>query len=767
MRILSSSPGGRPRAVSIRRVIGGLASAVLLTACTDPQVKKQQYFESGNSYLDKKMYGEAIVEYRNAVALDATFGEARKKLAEALTLTGDAGLALGEYVRAADLLPNDVDTQINTGTLLLAARKPQEALQRAEVALKVDPNNVEALVLRGSALSGLTSYDEALKAIEGAIQLDPQRGRSYSSLAFIQLAHGDKEKAEAAFRQAAELSPKDVQVHMALGNFYWATGRVQEAERAFRVALTLDPANRPVNRFMASMMVSTGRKADAEQYVLRIADSNSNPVDTLALADYYLMMDRPKDAIARLEKLPNTNVPIVIHRLARAYSAAGDQTKARTVVEEALKINASDATALALKSTLLLRAGQYDDALAAGQAAVSADPSSADAQFAVGRLYAIRGDEYAARTAFRETIRLNPRAAAAQVALATVEAQAGATEAATQLATEAAKNQPNSPSARLALVRSLVATREFARAGQEIKTLVAALPNDASVRAQEGRLALAKNDLTFARVALEHARKLDPASFEVATLLVALDLRLNNNAGAKARVEELVKSQPTTDTRLLAARTYTSIKEPEAAEKMLRATIEMDPSLVTPYDMLGRLYMSQGKLDQALSQFETLAQKQSRPVDALTMTGMILRQQGKNDLARARYEQALGLDPNAATAANNLAWMLTESGEDLDRAVDLAKIATAASPDAPAVMDTLGWAWLKKREARLAIPLFQRCVELEPSNGWYHYHLGLAYDQAGDSDRARASLQRAFRAGTNAATAAEISKLLSRIDATN
>ena len=752
----------------MRRVISvALASAVLFAACTDPQVKKQQYLESGNSYFEKKMYGEAIVEYRNAVALDATFGEARKKLAEALTHTGDAAAALGEYVRAADLLPNDVDTQIDAGTLLLGTRKPQEALQRAEAALKVEPNNVQALILRGSALSGLTSYDEALKSIEGAIQLDPQRGRSYSSLALIQLAQGDKEKAEAAFRRAVELSPKDVQVHMALGNFYWAAGRVQDAERVFRTALALDPANRPVNRFMASLMVSSGRSAEAEQYVLRIADSDPNPLDVLALADYYLMMDRPKDAIARLEKLPNTQVPIVVHRLARAYSATGDQTKALALVEDALKTNANDAAALALKSTLLLRAGQYDAALAAAQAAVSADPSSAEAQFAMGRLYAIRGDDYGARTAFRETIRINPRAAAAQVALANIEAQAGATEAATRLAIEAAKNQPNSPSARLALVRNLIATREFDRAGQEIRTLVAALPNDATVRAQEGRLALAKNDLTVARVALDNARKLDPASFEITSLLVALDLRQNNPTAAKARVEEFVKNHPTTDARLLAARTYTAIKEPDAAEKMLRATIDTDPSLVTTYDMLGQLYMSQGKLDQALIQFETLAQKQSRPVEALTMAGMILRQQGKNDLARARYEQALVLDPNAATAANNLAWMLTESGEDLDRAVDLAKIATAASPDAPAVMDTLGWAWLKKREARLAIPLFQRCVELEPSNGWYHYHLGLAYDQVGDRDRARASLQRAFRAGTNTATAAEIDKLLARIDATN
>lgn len=763
MRILPLSSGGRHRGVSIRRLAGALASAALLTACTDPQIKKQRYLESGNNFFDKKMYAEAIVEYRNAVSVDATFGEARKKLADALAISGNAPAAFDQYIRAADLLPNDIDAQIDAGTLLLGARRPQDALQRAEAALKIDPNNVQALVLRGSALSGLSSNDEALKAIEGAIQLDPQRGRTYSSLALIQLAQGDKEKAEAAFRRAAELSPKDVQVHIALGNFYWAAGRVEEAERAFRVALTLDPANAPVNRFMASMMVSSGRRAEAEQYVRRLADSSSNPIDTLSLTDYYLMMDRPKDAIARLEQLPNTQVPIVLHRLARAYSAAGDQAKARGLVEAALKINANDAVALAFKSTLLLRSGQYEEALTAAKAAVSADPSSAEAQFAMGRIYALRGDEYAALTALREAVRINPRAAAAQVALASVESQAGASEEAARLASEVAKNQPGNLTARLVLVRNLIATRDYARAGEEIKTLVASHPDNAAVRAQEGRLALARNDLALAFVSLERARKLDPKSYEVASLLVTLDLRRNDSAGAKARVEEFVKIQPTTDAMLLAARTYASLKDADSAERMLRATIEADPSLVTPYEMLGRLYLDQDKLDQALSQFETLAQKQSRPVEAITMAGMILRQQGKNDLARQRYEQALRLDPNASTAANNLAWMLAETEEDLDRAVDLAKIATAASPDNPAVIDTLGWAWLKKREPQLAIPLFQRSVELEPSNGWYHYHLGLAYDQAGDADRARDSLQRAYRTGTNAATKAEIDKLLARL----
>ena len=49
------------------------------------------------------------MQYRNAVARDASFGEARFKLAGAYAETGDVKNALREYVRAADLLPKNVD----------------------------------------------------------------------------------------------------------------------------------------------------------------------------------------------------------------------------------------------------------------------------------------------------------------------------------------------------------------------------------------------------------------------------------------------------------------------------------------------------------------------------------------------------------------------------------------------------------------------------------------------------------------------------------
>jgi Tfp pilus assembly protein PilF len=176
--------------------------------------------------------------------------------------------------------------------------------------------------------------------------------------------------------------------------------------------------------------------------------------------------------------------------------------------------------------------------------------------------------------------------------------------------------------------------------------------------------------------------------------------------------------------------------------------------------MLGQLYVSQKKLDQALKEFETLAAKQSKPVGALTMTGIIHQTRGDVKAARKQYEAALAIDPNAALAANNLAWLYAESGENLDVALQLAQTATAAAPDVPEVMDTLGWVHYRKNDFLRAIPFFEKSVEKVPENASYRYHLGLAYLKSGDEARGRATLKQALAANPDAATAAEIRRLL-------
>src|SRR3954466_3845537 len=96
--------------------------AVTAVSCSrDPQKLKMKYFATGEQALAKKDYATAIIEYRKALAADSLFGEARLQLATAHQAAGDVHNALGEYIRAADLMPTNVNAQLRAGHVLLAS----------------------------------------------------------------------------------------------------------------------------------------------------------------------------------------------------------------------------------------------------------------------------------------------------------------------------------------------------------------------------------------------------------------------------------------------------------------------------------------------------------------------------------------------------------------------------------------------------------------------------------------------------------------------
>ena len=95
-----------------------------------------------------------------------------------------------------------------------------------------------------------------------------------------------------------------------------------------------------------------------------------------------------------------------------------------------------------------------------------------------------------------------------------------------------------------------------------------------------------------------------------------------------------------------------------------------------------------------------------------------------------------------------------------------AKLAQAAArrlPNNPAIQDTLGWIYYKKGLATLAIPPFQKSIELDPKNPVFHYHLGLAHLKNGDSLKARIALRDALTLAPNFAGAAEAKQVLASL----
>jgi Tfp pilus assembly protein PilF len=109
-----------------------LVLAFVTAACSDPETTKMRHLQKADEHMAKEEYAEAVLEYRNALKVDARFGEARYKLAEAYLKTERPSEAAREFVRAADLLPDRADVQLKAGTILLAAREFERARSRAE-----------------------------------------------------------------------------------------------------------------------------------------------------------------------------------------------------------------------------------------------------------------------------------------------------------------------------------------------------------------------------------------------------------------------------------------------------------------------------------------------------------------------------------------------------------------------------------------------------------------------------------------------------------
>ena len=743
-----------------------LALGLCGTACRqDPKVARQRYLESGDRFSKAGKHAEAVIEYRNALQQDPGSGEAHLKLAEAYLTTQDRGNALGEYIRAADLLPNDVQLQLKAGNLLLLAGRFDDARARAGKVLEKDRGSVDAQVLLANALAGLKDIDGALAQIEDALRVDPARSGTYSTLGTLELSRGQRDAAERAFKKAVELEPRSLQANLALGNFYWLTGQPAQAEESLKRALDLDPRNALTNRVLASFYMSTHRPADAERPLKTVAEVTMSRASVLTLADYYLIVGNEAAARATLEPLLKEPKSFneAASRLAALDYRKGQKDKAYRGVEDVLRKDQANLQGLLLKSSFLLADRKLDEALQSATAATARHPDSSSAFFALGQVQVARRQPDEATAAFQEVLRLNPQATEAKIALSQLTLAQGRPGASVAFAREALSDNPNSFDAQLALARGLVSSGELDRADAELKRLTSRFPDSAAVHTQNGILFSRRRQTAAARAEFDHALKLAPGNVEALSGLVTLDLANKDFKSAQARVDAQIAASPTAGLLTLGARAYAAGGDLGKAEAYLRRAIELDSRNLAAYSGLGQLYLAQKKLDQARTEFEVLAARQPRSVAATTMVGIILQVQGDAKGARERFERVVEMDPEAAVAANNLAWMYAETGSNLDRALQLAQTAHKHLPDLPEVNDTLGFVYYKKDLAALAIPPFKVSVEKNPGNPVYHYHLGLAYASAGDAVRARQSLRKALELKPDFDGAPEARRLLSTL----
>jgi Flp pilus assembly protein TadD len=142
---------------------------------------------------------------------------------------------------------------------------------------------------------------------------------------------------------------------------------------------------------------------------------------------------------------------------------------------------------------------------------------------------------------------------------------------------------------------------------------------------------------------------------------------------------------------------------------------------------------------------------------------VIHQQKGDVPKARSAYEKIIAIEPKFVPAANNLAYIYSETGGDMDKALKLAQMAKEGAPEDPQIADTLGWILYKMGNYDWALGYLKESASKLADNAEVQYHLGMTQYKLGNAEEAKRALEAALTLGGDFQGAEEVRRALSEL----
>ena len=173
-------------------------------------------------------------------------------------------------------------------------------------------------------------------------------------------------------------------------------------------------------------------------------------------------------------------------------------------------------------------------------------------------------------------------------------------------------------------------------------------------------------------------------------------------------------------------------------------TLAIQPDYATAHNNLGLALVAQGNPAEAVPQYERALELQPDFAEAQNNLGDALAAQGRLAEALPHYERALQLKPDFAEAGYNLGNMLARQGR-LPEAVQQFERALQLKPDYFKARYNLGNALAKQGEPAEAIQQFEWALQLKPDFAEAHNNLGNALNALGRWDEAIQQFEQALQ----------------------
>jgi tetratricopeptide (TPR) repeat protein len=300
-----------------------------------------------------------------------------------------------------------------------------------------------------------------------------------------------------------------------------------------------------------------------------------------------------------------------------------------------------------------------------------------------------------------------------------------------------------------------------------LDTMLKTNPSSPDVLFQLGVVNLAENRYKEAEDAFRRSYQLNPANSRGLMGVVETDMAQNKPEEAMKMLQgESDKAPGRVDLLLAMANVAVRAGKYDFAIQTYNRMLGQADKSVKPgeiYMRIGETYRRKGDVNDAIKALQKARETLPDNAYVLATLGLVLDGASRKPEAKQFYEATLKVQPDNAVVLNNLAFLLAETGGDLNDALTKVQRAKQIQPNIYEISDTLGWIYLKKGLADNAIDVFKELVAKEPHHATYHFHLGMAYSQKGDKTKALEQLKEALKFNPSSDEKEKIQALITKL----
>jgi tetratricopeptide (TPR) repeat protein len=345
---------------------------------------------------DAKAVQDAVNSLILAVSLNPHFDEAALKLAELKIKSGQYAAAIDSLTKVIQERPQLRQAHLLLASAYLAQQNRDQAMAIYRGMQELFPQDPQPPFLIGMIQLGKGQQPDAREAFERSIEVSSDYLPALEKLVDLDIT--DKQYASALDRMQKQIdrNPKVAQLWAIRGKIYLAQRNFTAAETDLSMAIELDSALESAYIMLAGLYVGSNRQEQAIERLTAFTDKNKDVPALMQLATIHEQMKHYDIAGGVYERLLVVNPQFVpaLNNLAYLYSERlGRPDAAYELAKRARLVLPEEPHIADTLGWILVKKGQYREALRLLQESASKLPDEPELQFHLGTALYMLGEE--------------------------------------------------------------------------------------------------------------------------------------------------------------------------------------------------------------------------------------------------------------------------------------------------------------------------------------------------------------------------------------